>query len=137
MDDFNQSRQNGIWGHLENALFDDVKVDLLRVSVFAGPVFRDTDQLYRDVPLPSEYWKLVLFQHHGTLTARVFLLTQNLDRIQVLLMLDEFRVYQISITELEERTGLVFPPVVHEADDLHLAQAGSRTPLGPADDITW
>lgn len=137
MDDFNQSRQDGIWGHLENALFDDVQVDLLRVSVFAGPVFRDTDQSYRDVQLPSEYWKLILFRHQGRLTARTFLLTQNLDRLRVLLMLDEFRVYQISVIELEERTGLVFPPVVHSADDLQLAQAGARVPLGSADEITW
>ncbi len=38
MDDFNQSSQNGIWGRLENALFEDVDVEDLRVSVFAGPV---------------------------------------------------------------------------------------------------
>lgn len=137
MEDFNQSRQNGIWGNLENALFEDVQIDLQRASVFGGPVFTDTDPVYRDVAIPSEYWKLVLFHHDGQLTARVFLLTQHLDRIQVLLALDEFRVYQISVPELEERTGLIFPPAVHQADDLRLVQADARAPLGSTAEITW
>ena len=112
-------------------------VDQLRVSVFAGPVFQDTDQVYRDVKLPSEYWKLILFRHKGQLTARAFLLTQNLDQLQVLLMLDEFRVYQITVDELEERTGLKFPSMVHKADDLALVKAVAREPLNTVSDITW
>lgn len=137
MEDFNQSRQNGIWGNLENSLYEDVTVDKLRVSVFAGPVFRPTDQVYRNVQLPSEYWKLILFRHNSKLTARAFLLTQNLDQLQVLLMLDEFRVYQITVNELEERTTLEFPSVVHEADDLVLAQTATREPLNAISQITW
>lgn len=137
MEDFNQSKQNGIWGNLENALFKDVHLDLLRASVFGGPVFTDTDPVNRNVAIPAEYWKLVLFRHEGHLTARVFLLTQNLDRLQVLLVLDEFSVYQISVAELDERTGLIFPSVVHEADDLRLVQAEARAPLGSTAEITW
>lgn len=34
MDDFNQSTKQGVWGHLENALFEEVDVQDLRVSVF-------------------------------------------------------------------------------------------------------
>lgn len=137
MDDFNQSRQNGIWGNLENALYEDVTVDQLRVSVFAGPIFQATDQKYRDVLLPSEYWKLIIFRHNDKLTARAFLLTQNLDQLQALLMLDEFRVYQITTSELEERTGLEFPSVVHDADDLVLTQTAAREPLGATSEILW
>ncbi|MGV8857428.1 DNA/RNA non-specific endonuclease [Rhodoglobus sp.] len=39
MDDFNQSSRQGLWGRLEDALYEDVDVDDLRVSVMAGPVF--------------------------------------------------------------------------------------------------
>jgi len=65
------------------------------------------------------------------------LLTQDLDRLQVLMALDEFRVYQVAVTEVEERTGLVFPTPVHKANDLVLAQSSIRTPLGETSDIAW
>lgn len=137
MEDFNQSRQAGIWGRVENALYEDVELDDLRCSVFAGPVLRDEDQHYRGYQIPVEYWKIILFEHNGRLTARAFLLTQDLDRLQVLMALDEFRVYQVTVTEVEKRTGLLFPSTVHEADDLLLAQSSSRSPLGETSDIIW
>ena len=129
MEDFNQSRQAGIWGRLENALYEDVEIDDLRSSVFAGPVLRDEDQHYRGYQLPIEYWKIILFEQAGQLTARVLLLAQDLGRLRVLMALDEFRVYQVTVTEAEERTGLLFPSTVHEDDELLLAQSNSRSPL--------
>lgn len=137
MEDFNQSRQAGIWGRLENALYEDVELDDLRCCVFAGPVLRDEDQHYRGYRLPVEYWKIILFERAGQLTARAFLLTQDLDRLQVLMGLDEFRVYQVAVTEVEERTGLVFSAPVHDADDLVLTQSGSRSPIGDTPEIAW
>lgn len=140
MDDFNQSRQGGVWGRLENALFDDVDVDNLRVSVFAGPVFHDDDRLYRGVPLPREYWKLLVFQDSGVLKTHAFLLTQNLDQLKVLLHLDEFRVYEISVAELQGRTCLRFPDHVHASDtiaSLESLAADARKPLATTADIRW
>ena len=138
MDDFNQSSQDGLWGRLENALYEDVEVQDLRASVFAGPVFRSDDRLYREVALPSEYWKLLVFQEHGVLKARAFLLTQALDQLRAVLALDEFRVYQITIAELESRTQLHFPQVVHESGTLPAVRAMSeRRPLATTMDISW
>ena len=138
MDDFNQSSQDGLWGRLENALYEDVDVQDLRASVFAGPVFGPADRLYRDVALPAEYWKLLVFQEHGVLKARAFLLTQDLDQLRAVLALDEFRVYQITIGELESRTLLHFPQAVHEAGTLPAVWAMSeRKPLAVMSDIFW
>lgn len=128
MDDFNQSSQAGIWGRLENALYEDIDLDDLRTSVFAGPIFHNEDQSYRGYQIPVEYWKLILFEQAGQLKARAFMLTQDLDRLQVLMALDEFRVYQITVAELEERTGFAFPRPVQDADDLLMAQSSTRTP---------
>lgn len=140
MDDFNQSSHAGIWGRLENAIFEDVDVDDLRVSVFGGPVFREDDRMYRGILLPHEYWKVVVFNESGALKARAFLLTQNLDQLRVLMDLDEFRVYQISLPELEDRTKLHFPANLHEADT-HLITtsraAEERAPLDSAAEIQW
>lgn len=44
MEDFNQSGRQGLWGRLEDALYEDLEIDSLKVSVMAGPVFGDDDQ---------------------------------------------------------------------------------------------
>lgn len=138
MDDFNQSKQNGIWGRLENALYEDVDVQDLRASVFGGPVLHPDDRIYRGVALPSEYWKLLVYQNQGTLKARAFLLTQDLDHLRALLALDEFRVYQITIAELEQRTQLHLPQNVKEAGQLTaVREISERKPLTALADIKW
>lgn len=140
MDDFNQSSQQGIWGRLENALFDDVEVEQLKASVFGGPVFHDDDRVYRDIPLPREFWKVVAFRENGELKARAFLLTQDLDQLRALLALDEFRVYQINLAELEERTRLHFPDALHAAEPVEertLRGVVERKPLTGTADIRW
>jgi hypothetical protein len=67
---------------LEDALFDDVEVDDLRVSVSGGPVFTTDDRVFRNVALPREFWKVITFVEAGVLKTSAFLLTQNLDQPQ-------------------------------------------------------
>ncbi|MGL3807252.1 DNA/RNA non-specific endonuclease [Paeniglutamicibacter sp. R2-26] len=140
MDDFNQGSRQGVWGRLENALYEDVEVDRLRVSVFGGPVLGADDPTYRGVALALEYWKVLAFRDGGVLKARAFLLTQNLDRLETVLALDEFRVYEATLAELEERTRLRFPRILHDADPLPartFAAPGQRLPLAGTTDIRW
>ena len=137
MNDFNQSARDGVWGRLEDAVFADTDVQDLKVSVFGGPVFHDDDRLYRGTRLPREYWKLLAFREGGQLKARAFLLTQSLDQLEAL-ELDEFRVFQTSLPELEQRTGLHFPDVLRDADTLAVPEAlDQRTPLETIEDIRW
>ncbi|OLT25988.1 endonuclease [Nocardiopsis sp. CNR-923] len=137
MDDFNQSSRGGLWGRLEDAVFADVEVDDLRVSVFAGPVFHSDDRMYRGIRIPREYWKVIAFSHHGELRTAAFLLTQNLDQLEAL-ELDEFRVFQVSLGEVEERCRLRFPDPLHEAETLVVPEAlAERTPLGDLSEIRW
>lgn len=137
MDDFNQSSQEGIWGQLENALYEQVDVEDLKVTVFGGPVFQLSDQVYRGVGLPSEYWKLIAFKEDGLLKTRAFLLTQDLDQLRVALALDEFRVYQVSVGELAQRTDLKFAESIQTADDLVAIRAEARAPLSAITEIEW
>ena len=140
MDDFNQGSQQGVWGRLENALYADVEVERLRVSVFGGPVLGGDDPVYRGVALALEYWKVLAFREGGMLKARAFLLTQNLDRLETVLALDEFRVYEATLPEIEERTRLRFPRILHDADPLPprtFAAPGRRLPLACTADIRW
>jgi len=137
MNDFNQSSRDGVWGQLEDAVFAEVDVEDLKISAFGGPVFHADDRVYRGVKLPREYWKVLAFRDSGALKARAFLLTQNLNQLEAL-ELDEFRVFQTSLTEIEQRTGLRFPDVIREADTLAVPEElGKREPLGNIDDIQW
>ncbi|MEV0185894.1 DNA/RNA non-specific endonuclease [Streptomyces sp. NPDC050625] len=135
MDDFNQSAKNGLWGELEDAVFADV--DDLKVSVFGGPVFQDDDRTFRGVKIPREFWKIISFTEQGELKARGFLLTQNLDQLEAL-ELDEFRVFQVTLGELEDRTHLRFPAALHKGDTVQVPEAlAERAPLESLADIQW
>jgi len=137
MDDFNQSGRAGVWGRLEEAVFADVDVQDLKVTAFGGPVFRDTDREYRGVRLPREFWKILVYKEQGELKSAAFLLTQNLNPLEAL-DLDEFRAFQVTIPELEERILLRFPAALQPADGrTTLLASGERGPLASITDIRW
>ncbi|WP_411376280.1 DNA/RNA non-specific endonuclease [Arthrobacter sp. MPF02] len=137
MDDFNQSGKAGVWGRLEEAVFADVDVQDLKVTAFGGPVFRDTDREYRGVRLPREFWKILVYKEQGELKSAAFLLTQNLNPLEAL-DLDEFRAFQVTIPELEERILLRFPAALQPADGrTTLLAPGERAPLASITDIRW
>ncbi|MGM1058596.1 DNA/RNA non-specific endonuclease [Saccharothrix sp. Mg75] len=137
VDDFNQSMRQGLWGRLEDAVLADADVDDLRVSVYGGPVFQDDDRVFRGVALPREYWKVIAFAAGGVLRARAFVLTQNLDRLESL-ELDEFRVFQVAVGEVERRCGLAFPAALTAADTFTAPESlDRRAPLDALEDIRW
>ncbi|MGP5397657.1 DNA/RNA non-specific endonuclease [Arthrobacter rhombi] len=143
MDDFNQSSRQGLWGRLEDALYEDVEIDELRASVIAGPVFGNDDQVYRGVGIPREYWKILAYCQNGALRVSAFLLTQDLDQLRVLTALDEFRLYQVSLVEIQERTGLIFGAGLHAVDGYAQTstairgEIGEGTPLKDLSEIRW
>lgn len=144
IDDFNQSTKNGFWGRLEDAVFEDTDVEDLKISVFGGPVFREGDREYKGIRLPREYWKIIVFIEDQKLKTKAFLLTQKLDSLRVL-DLDEFRVFQVALNELEERCGLKFSPRLISSDSFgqrlsHRLDAEAllqREPLNSLQDIDW
>ena len=115
MDKFNQGNKGGIWGKLEDAVFDEVEVENLRVSLFGGPVFHEDDQSYRNSKLPREFWKIIMYVESHVLKAKGFLLTQNLDELEAL-DLDDFKVFQVSLTEIETRCGFMLDETIKAAD---------------------
>jgi endonuclease G len=142
MDNFNQGAKGGIWGKLEDAIFEDVDVDNLRVSVFGGPVFQKDDLVFRGVKLPREFYKVIVFVEKGVLKSKGFLLTQNLNQLE-LLELDEFKTFEVTLSEIEQRCGFAFPANLKKADNFaermeNVAEMeGERKPIGSFDEITW
>lgn len=142
MDNFNQGAKGGIWGRLEDAVFEDVDVDNLRISAFGGPVFKNDDRVFRNVKIPREFFKVLAFVENGKLKAKAFLLTQNLDQLE-LLDLNEFKVFQVKLSEVEQRCGFAFPANLKAGDNFaeHLESVSEdvteRKPLESPDDIVW
>lgn len=120
---FNQSGRGGVWGEVENSLFEQVEVQDLRVSVVGGAVFGDDDREYRGMQLPSEYYKVVYYVVEGELRAQAFLLAQDLSGLERLAF-DEFSTYLVGLEELTARTGLGFAP----ARDDRAPVEGERRP---------
>ena len=106
---FNQSGAGGIWGQLEDALFAEVDVADLRVSVMGGPIFAENDPVYRGVRLPRQFWKILYYREGDdpTVRARGYVLTQE-DLLSPLetLELPEFSVYEVAIAQIGEMVGL-------------------------------
>jgi endonuclease G, mitochondrial len=142
MDDFNQAGKGGLWGRLEDAVYQDTDVEDLKVSLFGGPVFRDDDRQFRGVKLPREYWKIIIFIEDNKLKAKGFMLSQNLDVLQVI-DLDQFKVYQVALKEIEERCGLTFPTALKAADSVGIRLSlqpealSQRRPLASFEEIDW
>jgi endonuclease G, mitochondrial len=142
MDDFNQTGLGGIWGRLEDAVFEEVDVEDLRVSVVGGPVFHDDDRTFRGVKVPREFYKVLAYVEDGALEARAFLLTQSLDELEIL-DLSQFKVFQVSLAEVEHRCGFTFPANLKEGDSFaehlerHPEAVRARRPLEALGDIRW
>jgi endonuclease G, mitochondrial len=106
---FNQSSANGIWGKLEDAIFAEVDIEDLRITVMGGPIFSDSDPVYRGIQLPKEFWKAIYFQEVGSsaISVKSYVLTQVdlLNPIEAL-ELPEFSVYEVPISKIIEMTGL-------------------------------
>ncbi|MGO1544496.1 MAG: DNA/RNA non-specific endonuclease [Gulosibacter sp.] len=134
MNTFNQSGRSGVWGELEDALFSEVDVEGLRVSVIGGPIFKDTDRDYRGFQIPREFFKVIYYVADGTLRVRPFVLTQDLSDLEVI-DLAEFSTYQVTLAELTERTGLSFAEA-SEQDGVVTEAAGPRR-LASVRDVAW
>jgi endonuclease G, mitochondrial len=142
MDDFNQTGKGGLWGRLEDAVFENTDVENLKVSLFGGPVFREEDREFKGVKLPKEFWKVIAFVEDKKLKAKGFVLTQNLDPLE-LLELDQFKVYQVTLAEIERRCGLNFSASLKDADSVgrrfsrRPIALSQRKPLASLEDIDW
>lgn len=137
---YNQSSRKGLWGNLENLILEQVDVQDIRMSVFAGPLFSDDDLLYRGIRLPSEYWKLVAYVVGEELRLAAFVLSQepllsDLEAID----LDPFKLYQVRVADLRTRAGVDFGTTsgldVMERPETAIVPRGVEEVLVPAERV--
>jgi len=137
INDFNQSSRNGVWGKLEDAIFRDVEIDDLKVSVIGGPIFQESDREYRGVQIPREFFKVIIYEIEGALKSKSFVLTQNINRIEVL-DLDEFKTYEIALYELEKKCRFKLDDKLYSTQiENQLEVLEERKPIKSTDEIVW
>lgn len=113
LDDFNRTSLGGLWGGLEDAVFDAVEVAGLRMSAFGGPIFRESDPIHRGLRVPRSYWKAIAYVEGEALRSHAYVLTQDdLEAAIESLGLEEFRIYQVPFGELVSATSLSFGALV-------------------------
>ncbi len=117
---FNQGGKGGIWGKLESMVAKQLKKQDDRLTQFAGPVLSNSDKMFRGVvPIPKQYWKVVVANDGGKLKAYGFLLSQAQlikDMEADIVPDEEFQPFQVPLSKIEAITPVRFAPVVNKAD---------------------
>jgi endonuclease G len=97
------------WLSLENYVLGNAKAVQERITVFTGPVLRSNDRIYRDVQIPTAYWKIVAFlSDAGRPSASAYLVDQVEELKQLEAAFGKFKTYQKSIRAIEKMTSLSF-----------------------------
>ncbi len=125
---FNRSALRGKWGKLENLILKSVKKEKDKYILFAGPILKESDKYFMGIDdqggvriqIPEKYWKVVVVYDEDKVKCYGFILEQNLSDVELEFAVEgEWKNLMISIPELEEMaTGLTFPPVLHESDQI-------------------
>jgi endonuclease G len=126
---FNQSKSR--WQGIEQFLLEKkARKEKRRIVVITGPVFAETDPMYRNehmdyyVPVPMRFWKVCgLIRDDGTLSGTAFVLGQD-DIARLPGFEEAFDVIaaQVSIADVERMTGMKFPEM---RDHDHFAEGGT------------
>lgn len=130
------------WRAIEDYVLDNARAQDLRVSVLTGPVLDDEKDIpwrgdiIPDFKVPREFWKVVVRVENGELLATALCadqtpLIERLPEARAAGFKDMSKVakYQVSIAELERKTGLDFGEAIREADTISPAAEARRAPL--------
>ncbi len=119
----NQSLRKGLWGKLEKIVLETgAKAETgktAKITVFNGPIFKNDDPFFRNIKIPVEFFKIVLWlTDKNGLKATAFKLSQiNQLDITEEEQIDvdqniEFKEYQCSIASLQKTTKIDFSKLI-------------------------
>lgn len=117
------------WRAIEDYVLENAKAQDQKVCVFTGPVLNDHDDIdwRQDIipgfKVPREFWKVVVRVENGKLRATALCADQSplIDELPEARWggfadLSKVKKYQLSIADLERKTGLDFGNDVRQAD---------------------
>ena len=121
---FNRSNHKDNWGALEDVVLKQAAQQ--KLSLFSGPVLSDDDRIFVGVddrsavriPIPAQFWKVVVAIDDGQLRTFAFLLRQNLSNTPLEFVVPAAWEHEmIALKDLEAMLGIVqFPKVLHDSD---------------------
>ena len=138
MDSFNQGGKGGVWGRLEDSLYDQVAMDRSRASIVGGCIFDRNDREYRGFQIPVEFFKTVLYEKDGVLRSKSFVLSQDLSGLD-LLDLERYKTFEVGPREIERKCSFRFDPTVVKAGefDFRNLEPEERRPILTTGEINW
>jgi endonuclease G len=119
----NRPENPGLWGKLEQVVLEKgIEREVGRTamaSVFNGPIFQDSDPVFKGIQVPMDFYKIVIWvTDAGGLKATAFRLTQ----VQLVADIDfeeididkntQFKPYQVSIQSLQDATSIDFSAIL-------------------------
>jgi len=125
---FNEGKT--LWAGLEDYILANTDAEDIKACVFTGPVFRDDDLVHRQIPIPREYWKVVVVRtREGPLASSGYLVSQadlvrNIDFEEY--PVGAYRTFQTSVARIEALTRLHFSDNVRQADVARIAGIGEH-----------
>jgi endonuclease G len=125
---FNQGLE--LWLGMETYLLEHAADNRRRLVVFTGPIFSDTDPVYRGVDIPLRYFKVAAFIHEGELAATGYVVDQTPQlaelpdvprpgAVEDVPPLGPFRTFQTPVRDIAELTGLDLGPAGRSGPDAH------------------
>lgn len=97
------------WLELEDYILDNTRRWKARATIFTGPVFRDDDQAYRGVQIPTAFWKVVAFLgDDGKPSASAYMIDQLRELEKLELVFGALKTYRRSVDQIEALTGIRF-----------------------------
>lgn len=98
-----------VWLGLENYVLSHAKSDDMLVNVYTGPIFRKDDIRYRDVQIPSAFWKVVaIVTDDGRPSATAYRVSQKKELGDLEFVFGAYKTFQVSIRQVEKETGIDF-----------------------------
>ena len=129
---------DGPWGDLEDYLLFSTNNADQKLTMFTGPVLRDSDITYRGAQIPAEFWKVAVMKlPSGQLHATGYVVSQvpYLDDLEF--VPGAFRTFQRKISFIEGLTGLNFG-TLKDRDPLGGSESiGEGGVIGSAADVVF
>nr|WP_232542046.1 DNA/RNA non-specific endonuclease [Nocardia bovistercoris] len=105
-----QTFNGGVWLGLEEYALRNARQDRMRISVITGPFLEEDDPVRFGVPIPVDFWKVIVFVHDatGALTATGYSMSQRDFFAEEEFVFGRFKTAQRRIEWIERRAGLSF-----------------------------
>jgi endonuclease G, mitochondrial len=105
-----QVHNQQLWLGLEDHILSNADARDLKVSVFSGPIFRDSDRRYREFLIPEDFWKVVAVVNDetGRLSVTGYVVSQRDFMGDLEFAFGPFETYQVPVATIERQSGLDF-----------------------------